>query len=57
MNQSMSEILTFKECQHLLKVGKNTLLCLLHSGEIEAFRIENRWKIPKTAVYDFIRYQ
>ena len=57
MNQSMSEILTFKECQHMLKVGKNTLLRLLHSGEIEAFRIGNRWKIPKTAVYEFIRYQ
>ena len=57
MNQNMTEILTFKECQHLLKVGKNTLLRLLHSGEIEALRIGNRWKIPKTAVYDFIRYQ
>ena len=57
MNQNVTEILTFKECQHLLKVGKNTLLRLLHSGEIEAFRIGNRWKIPKIAVYDFICYQ
>ena len=57
MNDSYNEILTFKECQRLLKVGKNTLLRLLHNGDIEAFRIGNRWKIPKSAIFDYIRYQ
>ena len=33
MNQNMTEILTFKECQHLLKVGKNTLLRGMDFGE------------------------
>ncbi|MCI6886645.1 MAG: helix-turn-helix domain-containing protein [Lachnospiraceae bacterium] len=41
----------------LLKVGKNTLLDLLHNGEIEAFRIGNRWKIPKCSVMEYIRYK
>nr|WP_242959892.1 helix-turn-helix domain-containing protein [Flavonifractor sp. An306] len=48
--------MTFNECKSLLKIGKNTLLDLLHNGEIEAFRIGNRWKIPKKSVLDYIRY-
>ena len=57
MLEHAPEILTFKECKDLLKIGKNSLLALIHDGQIEAFRIGNRWKIPKSAVVTFIRYQ
>lgn len=57
MLERVPDILTFTECRQLLKVGKNTLLGLLHSGEIEAFRIGNRWKIPKTAVLEYIKFK
>ncbi len=57
MFESVPDIMTFKECQGVLKVGKNTLLGLLHNGDIEAFRIGNRWKIPKAAVLEYIRYK
>lgn len=57
MLERVPDILTFRECKNLLKVGKNTLLDLLHNGEIEAFRIGNRWKIPKAAVMEYIKYQ
>ena len=49
------EIITFKECQQFLKIGKNTLLDLIHNREIDAFKIGNRWKIPKESVVEFIR--
>lgn len=49
------EILTFRECQKYLKVGKNTLLELIHDGSIDAFKIGNRWKIPKESVYEYIK--
>ena len=51
------EIMTFKECQEFLKVGKNTLLDLIHNQEIEAFKIGNRWKIPRESLEEFIRHQ
>jgi excisionase family DNA binding protein len=51
------EIMTFKECQQFLKIGKNTLLDLIHNREIDAFKIGNRWKIPKESVEEFIRNQ
>lgn len=57
MFEHVPDIMTFKECQNVLKVGKNTLLDLIHDGEIEAFRIGNRWKIPKVAVLEYIRYK
>ena len=39
MLEQTPDILTFQECQELLKVGKNTLLDLLHNNDIEAFKI------------------
>ena len=56
MCEQIPEILTLRECCELLKVGKNTMLKLLHSKEIEGFRIGNRWKIPKESIIEFIRY-
>ena len=55
MFDRVPEIMTFNECKSLLKIGKNKLLDLLHNGEIEGFRIGNRWKIPKKYVLDYIR--
>ena len=57
MFERVPDILTFKECQKLLKVGKNTLLDLLHSNQIEAFKIGSRWKIPKESVIEYLKYK
>ena len=57
MFERVPEIMAFKECQKLLKVGKNTLLDLIHNGEIEAFKIGNRWKIPRNCVLEFLKYK
>ena len=56
MLERVPEIMTFNECKSLLKVGKNTLLNLLHNGDIDAFRIGNRWKIPNNAVIEYIKH-
>ena len=54
MYRNIPEVMTFKECQLLLKIGKNTLLELLHTRQIDGFRIGNRWRIPKESVVEFI---
>lgn len=56
MFKNIPEIMTFNECKDLLKVGKNTLLDLLHSGQIDAFKIGSRWKIPKESVIEYLKY-
>lgn len=54
MFEKIPDILTVKECQQLLKIGKNTMLNFLHTGEIEGFKIGNRWRIYKYSVIDFL---
>ena len=54
MYQNIPEVMTFEECRALLKIGKNTLLELLHTRQIDGFRIGNRWRIPKESVVEFI---
>ena len=38
----------------LLYIGKNTAYQLLNDGEIKAFRIGTTWKIPRSAVDEYI---
>ena len=57
MYEYIPEIMTFKECQKILKVGKNTLLDLIHTNQVEAFKVGSQWKIPKQSVIEFIQYR
>ena len=55
MLNNTKDILTLKELQELLHIGKNTALRLVQSGEIEAFRVGNQWRIPCEAIVKYIR--
>ncbi len=49
------EIITIDEMCDILHVGKNMAYTILNSGKIKAFRIGRVWKIPRGAVYEYIR--
>lgn len=55
MFERIPEIMTLRECQKLLKVGRNTMLELIHNGSIDAFKIGNRWKITRSAVIEYLK--
>ena len=55
MFRNVPDILSTKQCQELLKVGKNTMLELLKSKKILAFKIGSRWKIPKESVIEYAK--
>ena len=55
MYENIPEIMTLKECQQILKVGKNTMLELLHTRQIEGFKIGSRWKVKKESLVEFIQ--
>ena len=55
MYENIPEIMTLRECQKLLKVGKNTMLELLHTRQIEGFRIGYRWEVKKESVVEYIQ--
>ena len=54
MLNNTKDILTLKELQELLHIGKNTALRLVQSDEIEAFRVGNQWRITKDSILKFI---
>jgi len=52
------ELLSIDEVCEILHVGRNTITALLVSGQLKGFRVGSRvWKIPKTAVNDYIYQQ
>ena len=55
MLNNTKDVLTLKELQELLHIGKNTALKLVQSGEIEAFRVGNQWRILRESVTKYIR--
>ncbi len=55
MYENIPEIMTLKECQQLLKVGKNTMLELLHTRQLEGFKIGSRWKVKKESLVEYIQ--
>ena len=57
MLDNTPDILTFNECREVLKIGKNSLLDLLHNNYIEGFRIGNRCKIPRDALLEYIEHR
>ena len=54
---TQEELITVDEVMKILKIGKNTAYRLLEDNEIEAFRIGNKWKIPRSSVYKYIQAQ
>lgn len=45
---------TFNEVKDYLQIGKNTLLDLLHTKEIDGFKVAGKWRV---ASVDLIKYE
>jgi excisionase family DNA binding protein len=59
MLESYGDMLSVEDVMEILGVGKNATYELFRTKEIQAFRLKNRWKIPKQAIIDYInqRYE
>lgn len=55
MFENYPDILTLKQAQNMLHIGRNSMLDLIYSGEIEAFKIKGKWRILKSALILYIR--
>ena len=54
MEHDYPEILTLKQCQEILQIGKNLMLYLVHNEEIPAFRVGKQWRIRKIDLEHYI---
>lgn len=51
------DVLTLKDLQKVLQIGKNTALKLIHDGDITAHQITGgRWRILKEDVEEYLMY-
>ncbi len=55
--QEFPDILTVQQMQKALNIGRSWAYRLLDERKISSFRIGRTYKIPKSAVIDFIRDQ
>lgn len=50
-----NEIMKFEEGMKYLNIGESTLYNLLRNGDIRSFKIGKVWKIPRSAVEEYVR--
>ncbi len=55
MLEDYPDLLTRKQAQELLHMGKNRILNHIHSGQLRALILDGRYLIKKEDVIDFIR--
>ena len=54
MTNDINQLITVEELQKILGIGKNTAYRLVRQNKIKSIRIGKLWKIPKTAVDEYI---
>jgi excisionase family DNA binding protein len=50
-------VLTPKECQQILRVGKNRIYELIQTRQIKAYRDGGRWKILRESLLEYLHQQ
>ena len=53
MFETLPEVLTLKQSQELLQIGRTTILEMIKRNELKAFKVRGRWRINKE---DLSRY-
>ncbi|MBP1543094.1 MAG: helix-turn-helix domain-containing protein [Oscillospiraceae bacterium] len=55
MLNNTKDILTIKDLQKLLHIGRNTALRLVQDGEIEGFKVGRQWRVTRESVVRYVK--
>ena len=50
----LPRLLNFKQVQEYLQIGRDSLLNILHSGELKGFKIKGRWRVHEDDLIEFM---
>lgn len=50
----LGKLLTFNEVKDYLQIGKDSLLQLLHSGELKGFKLKGKWRVHEDDLKEYI---
>lgn len=51
---ALPDIMTLKQCQKALQIGRNSMLEMVNSGELDAFKLKGSWRIRKKSLIEFV---
>lgn len=54
MFDDLPDLLTIKQCQKALQIGRNSTLELLNSGTLKGFKLKGKWRIKKKELLSFV---
>jgi excisionase family DNA binding protein len=54
IRESIPQIMTTREVQRLLGIGKNSMYKLLATKQLKGFRIGRDWRVSRSSVMEFI---
>ena len=57
MVNQYQDLITVDELCEILLISRSVAYQLLSSGQIKCFRINRKWKIPRSSVYQYISDQ
>ena len=56
MFEHIPDILTINDCKAILSLGRNSILELIYSNQLSAFKIKGQWRILKDDLIDFVKH-
>ena len=54
MFETLPEVLTLKQSQELLQIGRTTILEMIKRNELKAFKVRGRWRIKKEDLSKYV---
>lgn len=54
MFETLPEVLTLKQCQELLQIGRTTILGMIKQNELKAFKVRGCWRIRKDDLIEYL---
>lgn len=55
MFETYPEVLTLKQCQQALQIGRSSALQLVQSGELKAFKLKGGWRVRRIDLEAYVK--
>lgn len=54
MFETLPEVLTLRQSQEILQIGRTTILGIIKRKELKAFKVRGRWRIKKDDLIEYL---
>lgn len=54
MFETLPEVLTLRQSQEILQIGRTTIFGMIKRNELKAFKVRGRWRIKKDDLIEYL---